>query len=66
MTTAAEIARVIQSDFGDAVKGIEHLASCGTHGKHSSNTERDFWAWAKGAYNFHLQPYQIKVHLHVA
>ena len=66
ISTAAEIARVIRSEFDGASKGIRNLASCGTDGKHESNTERDFWTWAKGAYDFHVQPYPIRVLLQVS
>ena len=66
ISTAAELARTIQSDFGTSSVGIRDLASCGADGKHESNTERDFWTWAKGAYDFHVQPYPIRVLLQVS
>ena len=65
-STAAELARTIQSDFGASSVGIRDLASCGADGKHESNTERDFWTWTKGAYKFHVEPYQIKLTLHAS
>ena len=66
ISTAAELARTIQSDFGASSVGIRDLASCGADGKHESNTERDFWTWTKGAYKFHVEPYQIKLTLHAS
>ena len=66
ISTAAELARTIQSDFGTSSVGIRDLASCGADAKHESNTERDFWTWTKGAYKFHVEPYQIKLTLHAS
>ena len=64
--TAAEIARVALDDSGhNPASGLQGLASCGTNGKHSNNTERDFRRMVRDTYNMHLEPYTINLELEV-
>lgn len=65
--TAAEIARAVEVDSASHPihDGVRQLAACGSHGKHSQNTERDFQRLLRGANGLQLQPYNIKLKLQV-
>ena len=67
ITAAAKIARAVEQDCGSACgKALMELASCGCHGKHDGNNERDFWRWAKGGLGVDLEPYEIKLVLNAS
>lgn len=62
ITAAATLARAVGQDCGSACGGsLMELASCGAHGKHDQNAERDFWRWVKGGLGVDLEPYEIKL-----
>ena len=65
--TAAEIARAVEVDAASNPihDGVRQLAACGSHGKHSQNTEMDFQRLLRGANGLQLQPYNIKLKLQV-
>lgn len=64
ISTVAEIARVAVEDTGPkAAKTLEGIASCGSNGKHASNTERDFRRMVRETYNMRLEPYSIQLKL---
>ena len=67
ITAAAMLARAVEEDCGSACgEDLRELASCGAHGQHDGNAERDFWRWAKDGLGVHLEPYEIKLVLGVS
>ena len=67
ITAAMKLARAVEQDCGSACgRDLQELASCGGHGKHDCNAERDFWTWAKGGLGVHLEPYEIRMVLNAS
>ena len=49
---------------GSASKQVQTFASCGGHGQHPQNIERDAHRWLRCLHNLQLEPYQIRMRLY--
>ena len=63
VSTATELARVVESDFAISSSGLQKLANCGAHGSCPQNDECDFHRLVKGALNIKIEPYNITLNL---
>lgn len=63
--SAAEIARTVKSDCGHSLSlpALDAIASCGTNGANSNNTERDLHRFLRGARGLKLETYNITLQL---
>ena len=65
VAVATSLARAVISDGLDA-PDLKCLASCGSDGRHDSNSERDLHRWLKDMWGLNVQPYPIRLELQVA